>query len=198
MGEWLEKVKQGLQRLGEAIRKSSDAAGKWIDLQAEIGRRTARIRRLQGEREKLIRQIGEKVYTLHTRGKVRNRDVLEDCVRIDEILGEIERLRREIEELRRRMAGREKPLAEVKDEAPLVEEEAAADAGEAQVEGAQAEAAGAAGEESEQAGQEERAEEPAGDQGLVQPVIDLNIEPEEAETEEAKDKGEAEASEQGQ
>jgi hypothetical protein len=124
MTRWQEAVHKFLRRVGEYVRRGSEAAGEWLDEQAAITQRAQAIRRLRAEHQRLLLTIGGKVYTLHTRGKVRNRDVLEDCQRVDEILAHIERLRREIEEIKRRSVRAEVRLPEVKDEQPLVEAEA--------------------------------------------------------------------------
>ncbi len=203
MSDWTQTVKGWWNRAREWLQRGSSAAGKWIDLQTEIGKRSAAIRRLQGEREKLIKQIGEKVYTLHTRGKVRNKDVLADCLKIDEILGEIERLRKEIEELRRQMRAAEEPLAGVQDETPLVEEaegaeaEAGAEEAEAPAEpqgAAEAEGVGEAGSEADQS--EQPAEAPA-EAGPEQAAEDIDITLHEAEEKQAEGGEEGEGEQHG-
>jgi len=82
----------------------------------------ARIRGVNRERSQLIRSIGKKVYSLHTRGQVSNQDVLSDCLRIDETAQEIEGLRDQIEDLRRRAAAGEELVVDIEDEGPLTEE----------------------------------------------------------------------------
>ena len=69
-----------------------------------------------------VKTVGKKVYSLHTRGKVRNKDVLSDCVRVDEIGQEIETIHQQIEETRRQAAASEELVVEIEDEAPLTEE----------------------------------------------------------------------------
>ncbi|MCX7599056.1 MAG: hypothetical protein N2512_09350 [Armatimonadetes bacterium] len=127
MTGWRQRISEGLQRMVTWIRRGSEAAGEWLDEKTAITSRLRTIRRLRADQQRLLNTIGAKVYTLHTRGKVRNRDVLADCQRIDEILAQIERLRKEIEEIKRRSTRPEIQLMAVEDEEPLVqaEEEAA-------------------------------------------------------------------------
>ncbi|MBC7288613.1 MAG: hypothetical protein H5T86_11355 [Armatimonadetes bacterium] len=121
MASWQETMREFFSRVGEYLRIGSKRAGEWIDEQAAINQRVRAIRRLRAEQRKMLEIIGSKVYTLHTRGKVRNRDVLQDCQRVDEILGHIERLRREIEEIKSKSRYPQVKLMDVQDDEPLVE-----------------------------------------------------------------------------
>lgn len=109
------------RRVGQYLRRGSEAAGSWLDEQAAITQRIRAIRRLRAEQQTLLTTIGGKVYALHRRGKVRNRDVLVDCERIDEILAHIGRLKSEIEEIRRQSTRPEIQLMDVSDEQLLTE-----------------------------------------------------------------------------
>lgn len=125
MSDWRQRMSEGFRRAVAWIRRGSEAAGEWIDEKAAITSRLRTIRRLRADQQRLLSTIGAKVYTLHTRGKVRNRDVLADCQQIDDILARIERLRKEIEEIKRRSTRPEIQLMAVEDEEPLVEAEEA-------------------------------------------------------------------------
>lgn len=150
MANWQESVRDFFKRISEYLRRGSEKAGEWIDEQAAIARRVRAIRRLRAQQRQILEIIGSKVYTLHTRGKVRNKDILAECRRIDEILAHIERLRREIEEIKQKSKYEQVKLMEVEDESPIGEEDEATGS---QVEGA------------EQAEQHSQTGEGAGDKG---------------------------------
>ncbi len=118
-----EQVRSFFQRVAEYVRHGSQVAGQWLDEQAAINQRVRAIRRLRAEQKKVLLVIGSKVYTLHTRGKVRNKDVLTECQKVDEILAHIARLKQEIEEIKKRSTKPEIQLMEVEDEEPLVDAE---------------------------------------------------------------------------
>lgn len=117
------------QQSGEIFGRVIRGSRHWVGVITEsLGRQgtmqklAGQIRGLKRARSEVIRTIGTKVYSLHTRGKVRNRDVLSDCRRIDEIGQEIETLQQQIEEMRRQAAAGEELVVEIEDEAPLTEE----------------------------------------------------------------------------
>ena len=153
-------------QLAQWAKSSGTTAAEWWEEKSAIARRTGQIRKLGKQQREVISEMGTKLYALHRRGKVRNRDLLADCARIDEINAEVEKLKAEIEEVRRRR--REAALIEtpLEDDSPIVDE---ADAEEpVAVEGAQAgaepapeappEQAGAAGHE--EPGEGDASEEP--------------------------------------
>jgi hypothetical protein len=111
-----------LKRLSDDLlsrgRKGVDAVAETIDQQAEIRRLATQIRALNQEREERIGSIGKKVYSLYTRDRVANQDILADCKRIDEITEGIGRLRSQIEAVRH--GGAEETLVvELTDDTPL-------------------------------------------------------------------------------
>ncbi|MEN6305218.1 MAG: hypothetical protein ABFD96_21020 [Armatimonadia bacterium] len=109
-----------------SARESGEAAADAIEQRTAIQRLALQIRKLDKERSALIRTIGAKVYGLHGQGKVRNQDVLVDCVRIDAILADISVLQKQIERIR--LASLEKGIEVpiLSDEAPLTDEEGVA------------------------------------------------------------------------
>lgn len=122
MPGFVDDVKVVLSNVFRRGRKGVDSLAEAIDQRSEIVRLTASMRKLNGERGERIVEIGKKVYALHKRGKVRNRDVLVDCERIDEISSEIAEIRRRIEELRMGAANAA-VSAEVEDDTPIAEED---------------------------------------------------------------------------
>lgn len=132
MNSLWQQVRETFSRLFQGSKHSVAVIAESLDRQATVQKLAARIRGLTHERSELIRTIGKKVYSLHTRGKVRNRDVLSDCLRIDEIGQEIEDGQEQIEELRRQAIAGEELVVEIEDEAPVTEEEPAEEEGPAQ------------------------------------------------------------------
>lgn len=172
MTGWRQRMGEGFRRVVTWIRRGSEAAGEWIDEKAAITSRLRTIRRLRADHQRLLSTIGAKVYTLHTRGKVRNRDVLADCQRIDDILAHIERLKKEVEEIKRRSTRPEIQLMAVEDEEPLVEAEEATEAEAAEEHPASGEAPPARLGETQST--EQQVERAAQDTG----VLDVTLEPE--------------------
>ena len=122
MSSFWERIRQSF---GPVIRGSKHSAGAMAERlrrQAAMQKLAARMRALNRERSELVRTIGKKVYSLHTRGKVDNQDVLSDCLRIDETGQEIEALHEQMEELRRQAATGEQLVVDIEDETPLAEE----------------------------------------------------------------------------
>lgn len=118
-----DQFKSAGKSLSQLLRKTTEVFNeRWEELTA-IQDRRREVWELAREREKLMGEMGAKVYSLHRRGKVQNRDLLSDCERIDTIGADIERLEHEIEELRR--AGTEAQVAEVEvsDDAPIVDDD---------------------------------------------------------------------------
>ncbi|MHB8995873.1 MAG: hypothetical protein ACYC63_11565 [Armatimonadota bacterium] len=104
-------------------RESGEAAAEAIEQRALIQKLALQVRKLDKERSNLVRQIGAKVYSLHSQGKVRNQDVLIDCKRIDMIMAEIAQTRKEIERIRAASLEKGIEVPILTDEAPLDVEE---------------------------------------------------------------------------
>ena len=126
MSSFFDDVKAVCRGAFHKGRKGVDDLAVAIDERTEMAKLNSRIRALTRERGELVTQVGKKVYSLHTRQKVRNRDILQDCERIDGINDEVGRLREAIEALRR---GPQDDLSvpPVEDETPLEDEEQAPD-----------------------------------------------------------------------
>ena len=122
MSSFWEQVKEFCARLFSRGRHGVETLSESLDRQAKIQRLAGQVRGLARERNSLVVTIGKKVYALHSRGKVKNRDVLGDCLRIDQIREEIEGLKRKIEEIRLSSVG-DMPEVDLEDESLLAEEE---------------------------------------------------------------------------
>ena len=126
MSNFWQVIRQTADRVFRGSKHSVAVITESIDRQATIQKLASGIRGLEHERHDLISTIGKKVYSLHQRGKVRNRDVLNDCVRIDEIGQQMADLQQQIEQIRRLAATEEEIVVELEDEESLTDEEAAA------------------------------------------------------------------------
>jgi hypothetical protein len=93
------------RRLFRRGRAGVETLGVSLERQAALQRVAANFRALARERDDLLKTIGRKVYTLHVRGKVRNRDVLADCRRIDELREEMRALQVQMDAIRLRGSG---------------------------------------------------------------------------------------------
>ncbi len=122
MSSFWQQTREFWDRLLRGGKQSGGVIAERLCRRATMQKVAARIRGLNRERSQLISTIGKKVYSLHTRGKVQNRDVLSDCLRIDEAGQEIEALQQQMEELRREAAAGEELVVDIEDEAPLAEE----------------------------------------------------------------------------
>jgi Mg-chelatase subunit ChlI len=79
---------------------------------------------LVGTRDRLMAEMGQKVYALHGRGKVRNADLLAICERVDGINQSIDELNRQIQDVAKPQPRGEIEDVELEDESEVAEEEA--------------------------------------------------------------------------
>lgn len=124
MGDMMNRMRDLGRLFLRSAKETGESAAEMIEQRTQIQRLAGQVRRLDKERNGLIRQIGAKVYGLHGRGKVRNQDVLVDCERIDAIIGDIAKLKHEIEQIRLASLEKGVEIPVLEDEAPLDEEEA--------------------------------------------------------------------------
>ena len=122
MSSFWQQVIQSLSPLIRGSKHSVDGMAEGLRRQGALQKLAARIRVLNRERSQLVRTVGKKVYSLHTRGQVRNQDVLGDCLRIDEAGQQIEAIQQQMEELRRKAVAGEDLVVDIEDEAPLTED----------------------------------------------------------------------------
>lgn len=122
MSDFMSRVRDLGQLFWRNARESGEAAAEALEQRAAIQRLAGQIRKLDKERGELVRQIGGKVYALHSQGKVRNQDVLVDCQRIDEIKQEIAGLQQDIEKIRAASLEKGLEIPVLSDESGLTEE----------------------------------------------------------------------------
>jgi len=132
-----EQIKQVLREFFRGGKERVSGLAGTIDRQAGMRKLAAQISLLRRERHQRLLTMGKKAYSLHTRGKVRNRDILEDCLRIDEIETDISTLQDRIEEIRRQAGPEEDLIVELEDEQPVAEQ-TEVQAGETEEDSAQA------------------------------------------------------------
>ncbi|MFP3902755.1 MAG: hypothetical protein ACLFWB_00805 [Armatimonadota bacterium] len=95
---WEEARSVG-RRLWDGLKRATTSASEAADRTLTIARLRSSVKRLHKQRRKVERIIGEKVYALHKKGKVRNADILQECERIDEMRSRIEELEQRIEQM---------------------------------------------------------------------------------------------------
>ncbi len=135
--------------MSDKLSKAKKLAGEtWsglttaVSTQWQIRGLQKQIADLVEQRDRLLMEIGHKVYALYGRGKVKNADLLELCRRIEEASRTVDGLNQRIRELSEPRPEGVLEEAEVEDETPLEEAEAPAEeAGEPAAEPAPAEPA---------------------------------------------------------
>jgi len=119
MSDLNDKMKSVNRRVSRWARHTGEIVSQWWEDVSALQDRRNEVHRLARERQQLLIDMGAKVYTLHRKGKVQNRDLLADCGRIDAIAEDIKRLELEIVEIKRAQAGDRREV-EVEDESPVV------------------------------------------------------------------------------
>ena len=97
----------------DALKRGGDSLAQAARRLAQVQRLQSQMQRLRARRRDTLQTIGEQVYALHGRGRVRNRDVLQNCEALDQIACQLADLHRQVEELReqaRRPASTQEPL----------------------------------------------------------------------------------------
>ena len=117
-----EKVRGWSHRVFRRGKVGMESLAVSLDRQAMIHTLTTQMRGLMRQRNELLLGIGKKVYTLYVRGKVRNKDVLADCDKIDAVREQIKALQAQIDEIRSQSRGEVGDEA-LSDESLLAEEE---------------------------------------------------------------------------
>ncbi len=122
MSDFTDRLREFYRLFAHKAREGREAATEAIEQRAAIQRFAGRIKQLDRERADLMRQIGTKVYSLHTRSKVRNQDILGDCTRVDAILAEITGLKKDIEQIRLSSLDKELDIPALADDSELTVE----------------------------------------------------------------------------
>ncbi len=118
-----DQFKSASENLSRLVKKTTEVVSqRWDELSA-IQQRRREMWEMARERKRLMAEMGAKVYSLHRRGKVQNRDLLADCERIDAIGRGIAQREREIEELQRTRSAAEPTPVEVEDDTTVVADE---------------------------------------------------------------------------
>jgi predicted hydrocarbon binding protein len=102
-------LRRGARELGETTTDRLQRYRHIQDLNTQIKKARAR-------REELHVLMGRKVYALHKKGKVANKDLLKQCEEIDELVKAMEQCQQEIDRLKAEPAEEE---VEVTDESPV-------------------------------------------------------------------------------
>jgi len=118
-----DQIKSANDSVSQWAKKTTSAVSEWWEEVNAITDRRNKIREMAREREDVLVEMGAKVYTLHRRGKVQNRDLLKDCERIEVIAADIDRMELEITEIKRRKAEVRPHEVAVTDDTPVVADE---------------------------------------------------------------------------
>ena len=115
--------------MSDRLSKAKEFAGeKWGELASAVGTQRQlrglqrQIAQLVGERDRLMVEIGRKVYALYGRDKVRNADILPLCERIETIGEKIEALNDKVRELLQPKPRGELADTDVADDTELTDE----------------------------------------------------------------------------
>ena len=115
-----DQAKQTGASIWETIKRTSGSAAEAAQRALQIQRLNAQIRKLEVQQRRVLLAIGQKVYELHGLGKVRNKDVLDDCLKIDELSEQTVAVKAQIEQIR--AEAKERPTDELEDNSFLTEE----------------------------------------------------------------------------
>jgi hypothetical protein len=83
--QFMTNLRQVWQRLTTGARDTSQSAGAYLDRQRKVMALRADLRKARGDRGDLYTVMGRKVYALHRKDKVANKDLLRSCQEIDEL-----------------------------------------------------------------------------------------------------------------
>ncbi|MFO7946795.1 MAG: hypothetical protein R6V19_08265 [Armatimonadota bacterium] len=117
-----EEARSVGRRLWDGLKRATTSASEAADRTLTITRLRSTIKKLKNQRRKIEKAIGEKVYQLHEKGKVRNADILQDCERIDDLRKRVEETEQRIEKLQ---AEEPEETEELEDDSFLTDEEEA-------------------------------------------------------------------------
>ena len=126
-----DQARQAGANIWETIKRTGGSAADAAQRALQVQRLSAQIRKMESQQRRVVFTIGQKVYELHGLGKVRNKDVLNECIKIDELSEQIELVKSQIEQIR--AEAKERPEQELEDSGFLTEEVEDTD-GEAEVE----------------------------------------------------------------
>jgi len=118
--EHADQARQTGASIWETIKRTSGSAAEAAQRALQVQRLNAQIRKLEARQRKVVFSIGRKVYELHGMGKVRNKDVLDDCLQIDQLTEQVQAVKVQIEQIR--AEAKERPSDELEDSSFLTEE----------------------------------------------------------------------------
>lgn len=127
MQQFMENVRQLWQRLSSGARDTGQSAGAYLERQRKVVSLRGDVRNAKGQRSKLYNVMGRKVYALHLKGKVENKDLLRSCHEVDELNTLIEAKQTQIDAL---LAAPEEEDVAIEDDRGIPEEEGAVEEGE--------------------------------------------------------------------
>ncbi len=121
MPEARETLREWLRRVLRIGAETGEAGKEYLQRQKQAMSLRGDIRRAQAKKQDLYDLMGRKVYALHKRDKVRNKDLLGLCEQVDEQNAAIARCEENIRQLQAE-ARKEREIV-VEDESPVAEPE---------------------------------------------------------------------------
>jgi len=112
-----------LQQAKEFASAALSDTTEWVGTRRQVGGLQKKITDLVGERDRVMLEIGRKVFALYGRDKVRNADIIPLCERIEEITAAVAGLNDEVQDLSKPKPKGEMETAEIVDETELASED---------------------------------------------------------------------------
>ncbi|MFQ6096231.1 MAG: hypothetical protein ACE5O2_00785 [Armatimonadota bacterium] len=116
MEDFVEDVKKAWGDLSRGARELTEQTAEKIQRYRRLQQLSAEIKNARARRQDIFVLMGRKVYALHKKGKVANKDLLKQCEEIDELLRTVEKCQAEIDRIRAHPAEED---VEVEDESPI-------------------------------------------------------------------------------
>jgi hypothetical protein len=117
--QFMTNLRQMWQRLTTGARDTTQSAGAYVDRRRKVMALRGDVRKARGARSNLYTVMGRKVYALHRKEKVANKDLLRSCQEIDELNTLIEAKQTQIEAI---LAAPEEQEIDIEDDTELPED----------------------------------------------------------------------------
>jgi len=131
VGTWWNRISDSVASCANGLVDWTRRESKKVKPRLEHSRRLARLRKerhqLVRERNRMFLAMGAKVFNLHTRGKVRNADLLALCVKAESVVEALEAKSEEIAATIEEFEGLHEELPEAETDEAVNGEEAAAE-----------------------------------------------------------------------
>ncbi len=120
--QFVANLRQMWRRVSTGARDTGQSAGAYLERQRKVVSLRNEVRRVEAQRSELYNIMGRKVYALHRKDKVANKDLLRRCQEIDDFNTLIEAKQTQIEAL---LATPEELEVDIEDDTELPDDEEA-------------------------------------------------------------------------